>query len=1317
MLPRWVLVECIGKRWVVAVDRVVVAAFFVRPRNAIRDYEVLFSVSHTLGIVQLPTDVIHYNTLGWIGPDRTLRLDPPAVPHAHWTFSIIDGPHLHGAVVMGPLQFPGNRQSHVSACNRRWIVMSQMVLCLLEVWKVVDGLPLPEPVVVNCSWMPCLQSLRFFSLRNEYDFESDTLEVFFLGHQQPGQRDSEVVLSGFHIDLNTVWKEGEIKDPVWVSTCNLTKAGISPDNLCTPLVDRTEMRYYLPFTETQKTSGKQSERLLDLRTGIAITWLEDNKELEVKAVDSSHVCTTTSDLSSTSVYSLSALCNLATTLTPKRRRVDQPHPQIAPCITHVVAGCGLLVSSTIVRAWMHSAEFDSFPERRLATVPYQGPWETILTSIHTFRDALTGASLFTMSLAQGIFPQLITPFPFKSPPDVTVPHTRAPQRVVVPRKLEEMVPGTLPSASHVVMARDQLVALLACVAFPRCGTRSPARLLPAHVVADEIGSRWVMHVDRRVAIMGDHLLPDPSVDHRNEMTRHFVFVDVSHTLGVVGRWACRKNAQFNWTCIHVTPAGLFGDKHAVVEGTRGGKIGIVNLVSREVRDVDDPGFVGAWTHRVSNGRKWVVIWEGVKSEHIVVLSVSAMKVLPQQQSQESERESYWRHVNVGRKAFLANVLMNTEDDDEGSFVVRDGSAAKLDMWRVDLKRSFESGELAVTGTFCGFSTLSETVCRAVYHSKEHNVILPLTNEDGTTTRWKAVSPSQSVILHTSHCPVDMVDPTHFAEGDRASETLTVFSTADFGHPVHVFPLRHNIKVLGGNGFIVLWDEDHFDVFDALTGTFLLHQPSHSAIHKRRSILNVNACNVAERQFLALASGRCAPPPPPSSPGGPTIPTRSRVWMLPRWVLVECIGKRWVMAVDRVVMAKFFPGPMSLATQGYEVLFSVSHTLGIVQPPTVVTHYNTLGWIGPDRTVYLDEPDDVPAPLWTFSILDGPHDTAVMGPLQFPANGQSQISACNRRWIVMSPTVPCLFEVWKVVDGLPLPEPVVVNCSWMRGLQSLRFFSLRNEYDFESDTLEVFFLEFQQAGQRDSEVVLLGFHIDLNTVWKEGEIKDPVWVSTCNLTKAGISPDNLCTPLVDRTEMRFYLTFTETQKPSGKQSERLLDLRTGISITWLEDNKELEVKAVDSSHVCTTTSDLSSTSVYSLSALCHPPSSCSTPKRRRVDQPHPQIAPCITHQHPEGTQSVVAGCGLLVSSTIVRVWVLSSEFGSFSERRLAKVPYQGPRETILRSIHTFRDALTGASLFTMSLAQGIFPQLITPFPFKSPRVSHTRFTSDYIAVPL
>ncbi|KAH3705940.1 hypothetical protein Pelo_19512 [Pelomyxa schiedti] len=104
------------------------------------------------------------------------------------------------------------------------------------------------------------------------------------------------------------------------------------------------------------------------------------------------------------------------------------------------------------------------------------------------------------------------------------------------------------------LARDQLVALLvSTVATPHChcGARSPARVLPAAVIADEIGAKWVMHVDRRAVIRGHSSTTTTTATAASDAATTTYHI-VSHTLGVVerGMWCgsgynCESRAYFN----------------------------------------------------------------------------------------------------------------------------------------------------------------------------------------------------------------------------------------------------------------------------------------------------------------------------------------------------------------------------------------------------------------------------------------------------------------------------------------------------------------------------------------------------------------------------------------------------------------------------------------------------------------------------------------------------------------------------------------------------------------------------------------------------
>ncbi|KAH3764947.1 hypothetical protein Pelo_3190 [Pelomyxa schiedti] len=412
-----------------------------------------------------------------------------------------------------------------------------------------------------------------------------------------------------------------------------------------------------------------------------------------------------------------------------------------------------------------------------------------------------------------------------------------------------------------------------------------------------------------------------------------------------------------------------------------------------------------------------------------------------------------------------------------------------------------------------------------------------------------------------------------------------------------------------------------------------------------------------------------------------------------------------MAVERVVEATFSSG-MMMESPERRVLFSVSHTLGIVQRPHQVPTLQlsslqaTLGWIAPGRTVV----EEHRGRKHSFSVVEG-RRKAVAGPISIPGTTVCPIAACNRRWIVISQKAQSLLVVWKVVDGLPLPDHVAVECSWVKNLLSLKFFSQSSEYYYESDTLEAFSLEF--TGRRQREDTIVGFHIDLNAVWNEHAITDPLAVGECKLEKAGLSTDRLCRPLVDRVERNYYLPFT-TQK-SGKRAERLFDLTMGIPFTWLDDSTGLQVQAVDGSHLSATTSDNSSTSVLSLSSLRH--NDAPTPKRRKSNA-LPQPVSCI--KHAPGTQCVLAGCGFIVSSTTVTAQHNPVDLlhAPLCLDKMFTTTYQGTRTT-LTTRHTFTDALTGGTLFTMQLPLGLFPQFLLPIPFTSPQLHETVSSSLFL----
>ncbi|KAH3764921.1 hypothetical protein Pelo_3195 [Pelomyxa schiedti] len=390
-----------------------------------------------------------------------------------------------------------------------------------------------------------------------------------------------------------------------------------------------------------------------------------------------------------------------------------------------------------------------------------------------------------------------------------------------------------------------------------------------------------------------------------------------------------------------------------------------------------------------------------------------------------------------------------------------------------------------------------------------------------------------------------------------------------------------------------------------------------------------------------------------------------------------------MDVERVVLATFASDPGGPLEKHCQFCFSLSHTLGVVNGPWHVGLWDScFGWTRPDNVVYFFHGlDKEPASVKIGKSMWGPEfmtlsETLCMNP--YP------IAAINRRWIVLAPKDSSKLMMWRVGDDGLAQSFMAVDCSSMGCLLSLRFFGPINQYDCDSEILEVFFYHREQGAW-----FLSVFHLDMNTTWKEREV-DPELIAQCNLSAVGLCAYNLYPPLVDRAERKYYLPFaTEIGNYTDKQAQKLLDLNTAFTIKWFENiTGEVEVKAVDESHISITTSDHSSTSVFSLSSLIH---------MNTFAQQHKAV-PCITHQHPTGTKSVAAGCGVIVTSSLstapaLVASMLKNTYTPFTSQKIFGSPFNSATTTVTTT-HTFVDALTGTTLFTMTLNNGIFPQSIT-----------------------
>ncbi|KAH3763797.1 hypothetical protein Pelo_4352 [Pelomyxa schiedti] len=453
---------------------------------------------------------------------------------------------------------------------------------------------------------------------------------------------------------------------------------------------------------------------------------------------------------------------------------------------------------------------------------------------------------------------------------------------------------------------------------------------------------------------------------------------------------------------------------------------------------------------------------------------------------------------------------------------------------------------------------------------------------------------------------------------------------------------------------------------------------------------------AVSQFVAIASAKLSEKRRAATGGKGCV-----LALVPEWLVRAEIGKKYVMAVERVAWLRFSlantrrsltaTGPG--ADPGHDrrappVFFSLSYTAGLLAGPLTLEWVRCLmGWTKPDRALIRAKREQPPV----MRLIEGP--TTVITSVPLPFRERNPLVASNASWIVMSQ--PKLdIAVWAVVNDVPKEEYVVLKLSTRPGSQieviSIRFFSPGVQYNFlESDTIEVFFTETYK-----NELVLRGFHVDLHTVWGNAPLRHAKNLVEFNLS--GIHRSDLGKPLFYRTENKYYVPLDQTEGDVN-----LLDLSTGDHICCFKDRRGLQVQVVDDAHLCTTEyGPEGNTSVYSLAALLkaatkqNEEAKAPDPKRCRREEnahhppPQQQQAPDPVFTHILGkARAVVAGCGLLVATYLkLDVDTTSSDEG----------------EPCIKSTHRIIDALTGATLFVMEDGLPFVAAAVSPFPFVAPK---------------
>ncbi|KAH3744587.1 hypothetical protein Pelo_13999 [Pelomyxa schiedti] len=413
-------------------------------------------------------------------------------------------------------------------------------------------------------------------------------------------------------------------------------------------------------------------------------------------------------------------------------------------------------------------------------------------------------------------------------------------------------------------------------------------------------------------------------------------------------------------------------------------------------------------------------------------------------------------------------------------------------------------------------------------------------------------------------------------------------------------------------------------------------------------------------------------------------------MLPMSVLIDCIGKRWVMWPERRVLVQFTPISIASGSCAYEKLFfSVSPTLGIVHEPVRVSlDPDCIGWLGGNELLVRRKA----------SGLDNAGMYHFGAPMTLRSSDSVEVEgfkACgNKNWIVVAGSAPETKDSGLFVYGMKNSKPELQNLlryPWFDSVLSLGFFG-STEYDFESDVVEAIFIE-----KKGADEILCVAHINLNSIYGSA---DPLQViGVCNLTERETEGRSITKPLVNRAD-RTYCFVLETI-----YAVNALVLNTGRMITLHEvNNLELDtdcaMDTVDESHLCMTRHISSVSSIYPLSELLRVASSSPiSPSILPSSEGLQQMTPCRVVPFPPGS-FITAGCGILITSSVLMHKVPNKVIlrsPHIYEDNDPDTPYHFP---VVAMHQKFVDSTTGTVLFTMKRTDPILVAndiRVVPFP--------------------
>ncbi|KAH3731881.1 hypothetical protein Pelo_17285 [Pelomyxa schiedti] len=260
MLPLWVLVECVGKVWVMRPERRILITMRGGEENSKKEECVFFSVSWTLGVVEGPVGVVVSDRcLGWLGGKKYLA-------YGWFTHRLC----LRRQGKADSLLW-WEQEVHKGCCNQRWVAVAGADKDTKECSLFVSRVTNEEPTIFHKvrEFPPAndLLSLGFFGF-TEYEFESDVLEAIFLE-----ERDGSELVCIEHIHLHTENKnsKAELINCTSEVVCECCLLENEIQSIGKPLVNRADGTYYLVRRDHVKVLNTGEK----VSTGCAVEVVDD----------------------------------------------------------------------------------------------------------------------------------------------------------------------------------------------------------------------------------------------------------------------------------------------------------------------------------------------------------------------------------------------------------------------------------------------------------------------------------------------------------------------------------------------------------------------------------------------------------------------------------------------------------------------------------------------------------------------------------------------------------------------------------------------------------------------------------------------------------------------------------------------------------------------------------------------------------------------------------------------------------------------------------------------------------------------------------